>query len=74
MDHQAFLAPRENQETLAKVAYLECQDLGVKLGSGALQVILVRREKLAFRVLQASQEYMERKETREKKVNWDFQV
>lgn len=53
---------------------LECLDLGVKLGSRALQVILVRREKLAFLVLQASQEYVERKETREKKVNWDFRV
>lgn len=74
MGHRACLVPRENQGTLAKVVCLECPDLGVKLGSRALQVILVRREKLAFLVLQASQEYVERKETREKKVNWDFRV
>ncbi|OBS66014.1 hypothetical protein A6R68_05446, partial [Neotoma lepida] len=39
----------------------------VKLGSGALQVYPVRRGKLAFRVLRASQECVERKETRESK-------
>lgn len=72
MDHQVCLAPRENQGTLGKAACLECLDLGVKLGSGALQAILVRREKLAFLVLQASQDLVETKGTREKKVKWDF--
>lgn len=54
------------------MACLECLGLGVKLGSRALRVFLARRGKLAFLVLEASQEYVERKETREKKVNRDF--
>ncbi|MEJ1272716.1 collagen type XXII alpha 1 [Cricetulus griseus] len=64
LDHLAFKGhldledPRENQGTLEKVACLEFLDLGGKL---------------AFLVLQASQEYMERKETRDHRVileNW----
>ncbi|KAK7813329.1 hypothetical protein U0070_015526 [Myodes glareolus] len=56
MDHQACLAPRENQGTLGTVVHLECPDLGVKLGSRALQVILARRVRL---VLQAPLAYLE---------------
>lgn len=72
MDHQACPAPRENQGTLGTVVHLECPDLGEELGSRALPVILARRGKLAFPELQASQDCVERKETREKRVNWDF--
>lgn len=72
MDHQACPAPRENQATLGKAACQGSQDLREKLGSRAWQVILERREKQAFLVFQASRECVERKETREKKVNGDF--
>lgn len=54
------------------MACLGSLDIRVKLGSGAWQAGLETRENLASQVLQGSQVCEERREIREKKVDWDF--
>lgn len=44
----------------------------MKSGSRAWRAGLETREKLASQVLQGSQVCEERRETREKRVNWDY--